>query len=198
MQDRVSLYPGRVTLTPVAGQENTYDMKRADQPTQDGDPLSKNTFLKDTTAALFGFGNTALPDDVLKKISELIQENNFLSLSKAKIEIGSYIGTGTSGAGEKTNIVSSFIPKYWGFLGFKYPDGYGQGMIPNFMLAPYGETLVNLGNVSAAERESNAILNVSYSGKTISWYFNGAGAADLYQNNRNGYTYYYIFLGWGE
>ena len=30
MKDRVSLYPGRVMLTPVAGQENVYDMVRAD------------------------------------------------------------------------------------------------------------------------------------------------------------------------
>ena len=34
MQDRVSLYPGRVKLTPVAGQANLYDLTRADQPTQ--------------------------------------------------------------------------------------------------------------------------------------------------------------------
>ena len=32
MQDRVSLHPGRVKLVPVAGQENTYDMVRADSP----------------------------------------------------------------------------------------------------------------------------------------------------------------------
>lgn len=65
MKDRVPLYPGRVKLTPVSGQENTYDMFRADEPTQEGDPLSKATFLKDATAALFGLDITALPDDVL-------------------------------------------------------------------------------------------------------------------------------------
>ena len=76
MQDRVSLYPGRVTLTPVAGQENTYDMKRADQPTQEGDPLSKDTLLKDTTAALFGLGETAVPDDVFKFLSDALPFQN--------------------------------------------------------------------------------------------------------------------------
>ena len=63
MQDRVPLYPGRVTLTPVAGQINTYDMTRADQPTQEGTPINKATLLKDATAALFGLGADALPDD---------------------------------------------------------------------------------------------------------------------------------------
>ena len=71
MKDRVSLYPGRVKLTPVSGQENTYDMVRADEPTQEGDPLSKATFLKDDTAALFGLGTDAVPDDLFKLLSGL-------------------------------------------------------------------------------------------------------------------------------
>lgn len=69
MKDRVSLYPGRVKLTPVSGQENTYDMVRADEPTQEGDHLSKATFLKDATAALFGLDATAVPDDALYVLS---------------------------------------------------------------------------------------------------------------------------------
>lgn len=63
MQDRVSLYPGRVKLTPVAGQENTFDLVRADQPTQEGTPLNKATLLKDVTASILGLPNTAVPDD---------------------------------------------------------------------------------------------------------------------------------------
>lgn len=63
MQDRVPLYPGRVTLTPVAGQENTFDMVRADEPTQPGTPLNKATLLKDVTASILGLPNTAVPDD---------------------------------------------------------------------------------------------------------------------------------------
>lgn len=69
MQDRVPLYPGRVKLVPVAGQDNTYDMVRADQPTQDGTPLNKDSLLKDTTASLYGLGVDAVPDDVLKLLS---------------------------------------------------------------------------------------------------------------------------------
>ena len=58
MQDRVSLYPGRVKLVPVAGQENTYDMVRADSPTQEGMPLNKANLLSDDAEiALFGVAN---------------------------------------------------------------------------------------------------------------------------------------------
>lgn len=65
MQDRASLYPGRVKLIPVTGQENTYDMVRADEPTQEGTQINKYTLLKDATAALYGLGADAVPDDVL-------------------------------------------------------------------------------------------------------------------------------------
>ena len=72
MQDRVPLHPGRVKLTPVAGQENTYDMTRADEPTQEGTPLNKATLLKDATAALYGLGADAVPDDVFAALTTKI------------------------------------------------------------------------------------------------------------------------------
>lgn len=73
MKDRVPLYPGRVKLVPVSGQENVYDMTRADQPTQQGDPLNKATLLKDATAALFGLSTDAVPDDVLAYVGKYAQ-----------------------------------------------------------------------------------------------------------------------------
>lgn len=42
--DRIPTYPGRVKMTPVAGQENTYDMVRADAPTEVGTPINKALF----------------------------------------------------------------------------------------------------------------------------------------------------------
>ena len=41
MKDRISQFPGRVKLTPVAGEPNTFDLVRADQPTQEGTPINK-------------------------------------------------------------------------------------------------------------------------------------------------------------
>lgn len=69
MQDRTPLYPGRVKLVPVEGHTNVYDMTREDSPTQPGTPLSKATLLKDATAALYGLGTDAVPDDVLSLLS---------------------------------------------------------------------------------------------------------------------------------
>lgn len=42
--NRVPTYPGRVKLTPVAGQADTYDMERADSPIVEGTALDKTTF----------------------------------------------------------------------------------------------------------------------------------------------------------
>ena len=71
MQDRVSLHPGRVKMTPVAGQANTFDMVRADEPTQAGTPLNKASLLTDATAAMLDLGADAVPDDALKILSRL-------------------------------------------------------------------------------------------------------------------------------
>ncbi len=55
-KDRISAYPGRVKLTPVAGQADTYDLTRADQPTQEGTPLNKAALLSDTTVSSWQSG----------------------------------------------------------------------------------------------------------------------------------------------
>ena len=71
MKDRVPRYPGRVKMTPVAGQANTLDMTGADSPTQEGTPLNKASLLTDATAAMLALGADAVPDDALKILSRL-------------------------------------------------------------------------------------------------------------------------------
>ena len=68
MKDRVSAHPGRIKLIPVKGEENTFDLTRADGPVEEGTPLNKTTLLQDVTAALAGLGDEATPDDVFTKI----------------------------------------------------------------------------------------------------------------------------------
>lgn len=78
MQDRISAYPGRVKLTPVAGQADTYDLTRADQPTQEGTPLNKASLLSDSTVLTWESGHlwekeiaAVTPDDVFARIAYL-------------------------------------------------------------------------------------------------------------------------------
>ena len=68
MKDRVPTYPGRVTLIPVAGQENTYDIVRADEPQQEGTPINKATLLNDATAEKLGLTGDPTVNDALAGI----------------------------------------------------------------------------------------------------------------------------------
>lgn len=74
MKDRVPVNPGRVLITPENGSAAYYaTMKRADNPTQEGTPLNKASLLKDATAALFGLGVNAVPDDVFSWLGKYNQ-----------------------------------------------------------------------------------------------------------------------------
>lgn len=55
MMDRVSTDPGRVLVVPEGEEMQSYyaTLYRADNPTQEGTPLNKATFLTDATAALY-------------------------------------------------------------------------------------------------------------------------------------------------
>lgn len=73
MKNRVPLYPGRVTLTPVTGQPNTYDLVRADQPSEVGTPLNKASLLKDETSDLFFGSGDHVPDEALAFLGQYSQ-----------------------------------------------------------------------------------------------------------------------------
>lgn len=63
--DRVPTYPGRVKLVPVAGQENTYDMIRADEPIVEGTPINKVLFdsITNVEEAILGVSNWTMGAD---------------------------------------------------------------------------------------------------------------------------------------
>lgn len=55
-KDRVVQFPGRVTMTPVSGQPNTYDMARAEGTvTEEGTPFNADTF-NDIANTIHAFG----------------------------------------------------------------------------------------------------------------------------------------------
>lgn len=113
MKDRVPLYPGRVTLTPVSGQANTFDLTRADQPTQEGTPLNKASLLKDATAALFGKTNAAVPDDILNLLSKsaLAQiKEKYTKTTIGALAVGKTITLNVSGKAKEFIVVHQGKP----------------------------------------------------------------------------------------
>ena len=113
MQDREPTYPGRVTLTPVYGLANTYDMERADRPLQEGTPLNKANLLKDATAALFGKTNAAVPDDILNLLSKstLAQiEEKYTKTTIGTLAVGKTITLNVSGTAKEFIVVHQGKP----------------------------------------------------------------------------------------
>lgn len=74
MQDRVALFPGRVKLTPVNGQQNTYDMVRQDNPTVEGTPLNKESLLADDVAEALGLEPAAAtPSQAIAELNDKVK-----------------------------------------------------------------------------------------------------------------------------
>lgn len=103
MQDRVSLYPGRVKLEPVAGQANLYDLTRADQPTQEGTPLNKANLLSDATAAAIKAvlasqtEGPATPNEALNILAQAVEDVTAVAAGKCSMDTSTYTGNGKYG-----------------------------------------------------------------------------------------------------
>lgn len=87
MKDRQSLYPGRVKLTPVDGQDNIYDLERADEPTEPGTALNTSNLLPDYVAEALGLNSAdnPTPAKAFKKIAEGLEpEISTISINEAE------------------------------------------------------------------------------------------------------------------
>ena len=97
MRNRQPTYPGRVKLIPVDGEANTFDLIRADEPTDPGTPLNKNTLLTDQTAAIMGLDSEATPNDMFAQMQ-------FISNTYVWHKIASEIVYTISETEEQTNL----------------------------------------------------------------------------------------------
>lgn len=100
--DRVSAYPGRVKLTPVSGYSDTYDMVRADQPTQVGTPLNAALFrqkadvlTQDVTVYVTKSGNDSTGDGSSAKPYLTVQA----ALDSIPKNLGGYVASVHIGPG---------------------------------------------------------------------------------------------------
>lgn len=188
MQDRVATYPGRVKLTPVAGQTNIYDMERADSPTVAGTPLNKQSLLTDATAsaiAALGATSPSLPTEALSGLASVLDAMGVSNV--CHIETGSYTGTGSHSSTTWLNIVFSLTPK---FVIIFSPNG-ALGVPSNTTVLQWceGQTLVGTTSPNEARVEFN--LN----GKTLQRRLKNAYIGDSVLMDTSGTTYYYVGVG---
>lgn len=185
MQDRVSTYPGRVTLTPVTGQENTYDMVRADSPTVAGTPLDKSTFLTDAVATAVGnlTGTTpSVPSEAIGAIASALSTMGITNVGH--LESGSYTGTGTSSTSSWLSISFSITPKF--VLIVAANGNTGQPSDTTILSWVNGQTQ---GRTSSSGYVEWSVSNKNLRRRNHS----NLSAAQLM--NTSGTTYYYVGVG---
>lgn len=166
MKDRVPLYPGRVRLTPVSGQQNTYDMVRADKPTQEGDPLSKKTLLTDATAALYGLDATAVPDEVLALLSRF-QSGLGNDYIWKKYHTTFDLGPAQAGI---TNTVARYDSKLSVYYGIRYSESAEDLFNGNY-------TQISASEAGSARQLATNINNSDIRGKYFYTYDDSTGEA---------------------
>lgn len=117
--------------------------------------------------------------------------------SGARIQTGSYVGTGTYGSANANSITFDFVPKLFYLQAGTTFGGYGQygyeGMgdpkaaavlwIPGVTTKSYG--------FAGSSWSSSTCATISFSGNTLSWY----GTDNYTQANHGGTTYYWVAIG---
>ena len=183
MQDRVSLYPGRVKLEPVAGQANTYDLTRADQPTQEGTPLNKANLLSDATAAAIKAllasqtENPVTPNEALNILTQAVEDVATVAAGKCSMETSTYTGNGKYGS---ANPVTLTFPKKPTLLFVFSISGRG------FMLMVTDKTPATINTIVFYNGGTWSTVNLSWQDSTLRFYND---MADSLQGNESGSRY---------
>ena len=118
---------------------------------------------------------------VNSEISEVLAQLG----TKAKIQTGSYVGTGTYGADNPCSLTFDEIPKII-FIITLTDERY--------LAMPFSPLVSEFNTIYLAGSGSRTCTNkLSVSGNTISWYLNYAPDSHAYaQMNYSGNTYYYF------
>ena len=198
MQDRVSTYPGRITLTPVTGESNTYDWARADDPSVVGTPLNKATFLPDDVASAIAAltGETInLPSDALSALCTALDTMGLLY--NGKISAFSYVGTGGSSTQTTTFSIHPRIVFYIrnnSYIGTNrqiYTSSSENTSTVPWQIWVYNSTGGAFCTFSYSE--ANKQLSRAFSGNAALTYSTATKAEALM--NSSGVTYYCVAIG---
>jgi hypothetical protein len=205
MYDRNVEHPNRYQLVKVDGTDDIFDLIPAPgQVDNEGTFINKQTLLTDATAALFGLGADAVPDDVSRVLSGgvLFRDDKILDVlgnligipsnqivGGVQAESGNYTGTGSYGSSNRNRLTFDFSPQLVIVLN---PIGYG---------AP-PTVMVRGSDVAALDTESGSssnILQVEWEANGVNWHttVTGIDSAQIprYQLNTSGRIYRYVAIG---
>lgn len=110
--------------------------------------------------------------------------------TKAKIQTGSYVGTGTYGAGNPCSLTFDFVPK---FLYVKSTNSSSAGFfLPHTLTNTFKNFAYQGFNQNTAIQSANCYGKME--GTTLSWYNKATISGTEGEQFNNSGTYYYIAL----
>lgn len=189
MEDRIPANPGRVLVTPENGGAAYYaTLTRADNPTQEGTPLNKANLLTDATAALFGLGANAVPNDVFSTVRALIARNATDIANGVKIATGSYTGTGNYDSSNKNTLAFGFKPQFVLIVECSIEHNNGAYNAQVRFVSPM--TVPLMMNIYGGVIGSQC--TVTWTDTGVTWYSTENAKC---QGNTSGKTYQYLAIG---
>lgn len=150
------------------------------------DVYSKTEILTTETLAKYGLTADKLPNDVFQQIKTLIDNTQSSIESRAKIQTGSYVGTGTYGKDNPTILTFPFKPK---LLAIQNDEETNLSF--NRLGSATDVIVRGVTRFPDKTREPGSGY-IEWGENTISIY---SGMSASYQKNESGVTYYYIAIG---
>ena len=121
---------------------------------------------------------------------------------KARVQVVSYVGTGTYGSDHPNSLTFDFVPKVVMFIDYVYTDGTNRGnhYIDNYSKFYYEMSRLSTEKLTGAYTKNNGFGGYgpelygkkTNGGKTITWY---SQSRSDYQANSAGYIYTYLGIG---
>lgn len=151
------------------------------------DVYSKTDTITAETLSRLGLGADKLPNDAFQQIKTLIDNVQSSVNSKARVQTGSYVGTGTYGANNPCSLTFDFPPKI--VFVFRTSDNYKASRNDG-----YGRYVMNIFAFGGFKMYCGSTNNINYSisGNKLSWYANSDSEDQINYSNE---TYGYIGIG---
>ena len=166
------------------------------------DVYSKTNTITAETLSQLGLSADKLPNDAFQQIKTLIDNVQVSADSKARIQTGSYVGTGTYGANNPCSLTFDFEPNIVAIFAKHSEYGYGDALS---LEDNFSATFIKDVTCSTMEWWSNSKVYyhvVSWANNKLSWYSfakdqygqTSAGNSEA-QLNKETVIYYYYAIG---
>ena len=160
------------------------------------DVYSKTDTITATTLSQLGLSANKLPNDAFQQIKTLIDNVQSSSDSKARFQMGSYVGTGTYGNNNPCSLTFDFEPEF--VFVFRYNSAIAPFYTHNASTSTRTDCMIWLNKSSCEMNESSInIISFDESTNTLSWYIERPEnyVEALMQLNLSGETFKYIAVG---